>query len=363
MPGLFSTKVEQSTPIPLFLAMPTTGTINYIVCQEPGRFMLKQKKAPQRKSAEALLKIEKIGICGTDLHAYSGHQPYFTYPRILGHELAAKILEIDPHPTLSAGDPVVVMPYLSCGSCIACRQGKSNCCTELKVLGVHTDGGMQEVISLPVELLIPAPGLSFKEMAIVEPLAIGAHAVRRAQITLGEFVAVIGCGPIGLGILKLAQIAGARVIALDLNEQRLQFARSQLGVDHALKVDQDALDSLKQITGNDLATAVFDATGNRQALESGHRYMSHGGRYLLVGLSSDTLGFSHPEIHAKETTLMCSRNATREDFYQVISALEKQLFPVESFVTHMVPFHRMIDHFKEWLDPGSGVIKPMIDFN
>lgn len=342
--------------------MPTTETMDYIVCQEPGRFILKHKEIPQRKPGEALLKINKVGICGTDIHAFSGKQPFFTYPRILGHELAASILEIDQHPTLKNGDGVVVMPYLNCGLCIACRQGKANCCSNLQVLGVHTDGGMQEVISLSVDRLIPASGLSSEEMAIVEPLAIGAHAVRRAQLTAGELVAVIGCGPIGLGILKMAQVAGTKVIALDVNEQRLQYAGNQLGVDHVVKVDHDVLSRIKEITNEDLATAVFDATGNRKALESGVRYMSHGGRYILVGLSKEILNFSHPEIHAKETTIMCSRNATREDFDHVISILEKGLFPSNSFITHTAPYHQMIDHFDKWLDPDSAVIKALVDF-
>lgn len=336
--------------------------MDYIVCQEPGRFMLKHKDIPQRKPGEALLKINKVGICGTDLHAYSGNQPYFTYPRILGHELAATILEIDQHPTLKTGDSVVVMPYINCGSCIACRRGKTNCCNKLQVLGVHTDGGMQEVISLSVDLLIPASGLRLEEMAIVEPLAIGAHAVRRAQITPGEFVAVIGCGPIGLGILKMAQIAGAKVIALDVNQQRLEYAKNQLGVDYAAGVDTAVLSRVNEITNHDLATAVFDATGNRNALESGVKYMSHGGRYILVGLSKETLGFSHPEIHAKETSILCSRNATREDFNHVITILEKGLFPSNSFITHTASYQQMIDHFDKWLDPDSAVIKAMVDF-
>ncbi len=335
--------------------------MDYIVCQEPGKFMLKQKAPPQALEGEALLKIRKIGICGTDLHAYAGNQPFFSYPRILGHELAASILEIDQHPVLKAGDNVVVMPYLSCGSCIACRRGKSNCCSSMKVLGVHTDGGMQEIISLPTDLLIPAPRLSLDEMAIVEPLAIGAHALRRANILTDEFVLVIGCGPIGLGLLKQVQLMGAKAIAMDVNEQRLQFASGEMGIPHVIKADDQALAVLSEITDKDLPTAVFDATGNRRALEAGPRYMAHGGRYILVGLSQDRLTFSHPEIHAKETAIICSRNATKEDFSQVISVLNEHNFPTTSFINHSVPFHQMIKNFDTWLAPETGVIKAMVE--
>jgi len=203
--------------------------MKYIVCEKPGDFLVKEKTIPVRKKNEALLRVNKVGICGTDLHAYSGNQAFFKYPRILGHELATEVLEIAENSKgIKAGDKVVVMPYLSCGKCIACRNNKKNCCTNIKVLGVHTDGGMQEQITVPVNVLLLTNHLSDKEMAIVEPLAIGAHAIRRAAIKKDEFVVVVGCGPIGIGIMKLAQIEGAKIIALDMNETRLQYAKKKL---------------------------------------------------------------------------------------------------------------------------------------
>ena len=336
--------------------------MDYIICQEPGHFRLKQKEKPPRAPNQALIKIEAVGICGTDLHAYAGNQPYFSYPRILGHELAGSVVEIDPHPSLQPGDQVVVIPYLHCGQCIACDQGKTNCCAHLQVLGVHTDGGMQEYLSIHHDLLIPAPRLDFQQMAVVEPLAIGAHALRRADIKKGEFMLVIGCGPIGLGLMKQGLIAGAQVIAMDLNHSRLQYASEVLGVSYTVNATNRPLEQMLEITDNALATAVFDATGNRQALQTGHHYMAHGGRYVLVGLSKDHLSFSHPEIHAKETSILCSRNATREDFQQVISLLEQNSFPTDSYITHTVPYDQMIDQFEHWLDPENQVIKATIEF-
>lgn len=197
--------------------------MKYIVCEKPDEFLLKEKEAPIRKKNEALLKINKVGICGTDLHAYMGNQAFFTYPRILGHELASKVVEIGSNKKgIKAGDKVITMPYLSCGDCIACDNGKPNCCTQMRVLGIHTDGGMQEYLTVASDFLLPANHLSNDQMAIVEPLAIGVHAIRRAAIIPGETVVVIGCGPIGIGIMKLAQIAGAKVITLDMNQQRLE---------------------------------------------------------------------------------------------------------------------------------------------
>lgn len=335
--------------------------MKYIVCEKPGDFVVREKNIPTRKPNEALLKIKKVGVCGTDLHAYAGNQAFFTYPRILGHELAAEVVEVDINEQgIGVGDKVVVMPYLSCGSCIACRNGKTNCCTNIKVLGVHTDGGMQEYISVPTNVLLKANSLSDDEMAIVEPLAIGAHAIRRATIKTGETIAVIGCGPIGIGIMKLAQIQGAKVIAIDMNEQRLHYAKEIIGVDHVVKAGNDAADQVATITNGDLCTAVFDASGNKIALETGPDYMAHGGRFVLVGLSKGELTYAHPKIHAKESTIMCSRNATTEDFEHVIDVLSQ--FPTKSFITHNVHFSDMITHFDSWLTPETGVIKATVNF-
>lgn len=337
--------------------------MKYLVCEKPGEFVLKEKEKPKRQPDEALLKVKKVGICGTDLHAYTGNQPFFTYPRILGHELATVIEEIgDNEKGIKAGDNVVVMPYLSCGKCVACLRGKTNCCTRLKVLGIHTDGGMQELISVPIDLLIPAQGLNDNQMAVVEPLAIGAHAIRRANLEAGETIVVVGCGPIGIGIMKLAQLAGAIVIAIDMNQQRLDYAEEKIGIEYAILGGENAVQKVSQITKGDLASVVFDATGHKGALESGINYMSHGGRYILVGLSKGELTFTHPTIHAKETSLLCSRNATFEDFKHVISVLEKGEFPIESFITHNVDCNEMIANFDSWLDPNNGIIKATVNF-
>ncbi len=336
--------------------------MDYIVCEQPGQLLLKQKNTPRPDSGQALIKIERVGVCGTDLHAYAGNQAFFTYPRILGHELAASVVEVAEGSSLATGEQVVVMPYVNCGTCIACRKGKTNCCQALKVLGVHTDGGMQQHIAVDERLLIPAPGLSLEQMAIVEPLGIGAHAVRRAALEEGEFVVVIGCGPIGLGLMKMAQVQGANVIALDVNDQRLAYAKDVLGVDYTVNVNDDALDTILELTGGDLATAVFDATGHPAALESGPRYMAHGGRYILVGLYNGELSFHHPSIHSKETTIMCSRNATMEDFQHVIEVLSSGAFPSSSFITHEVGYKDMIANFDHWIKPENGVIKAMVHF-
>lgn len=337
--------------------------MKYIICEKPGQFSLKEKARPQLETGNAILKVKQVGICGTDLHAYGGNQAFFTYPRILGHELAAEIVAIGQNEQgLKEGDSVIIMPYLSCQKCIACRNGKTNCCTNISVLGVHSDGGMQEYISVPTNILIPSGNLSLSEIALVEPLAIGAHAIRRANLQKGETIVVVGCGPIGIGLMKLAQIDGVSVIALDVNEERLQYAKEKIGVNAVVNVLDNPVEKIKELTNGDLATAVFDATGNQRALESGVDYMAHGGRYILVGLSKGPLTFTHPAIHSKETTIMCSRNATFEDFRKVRTALESGTFPTESFITHRVHFSEMIGAFDNWLKPETGVIKAMVEF-
>ena len=199
-------------------------------------------------------------------------------------------------------------------------------------------------------------------MTIVEPLAIGAHAIRRSYLNPKETVVVMGCGPIGIGIMKLAQIKGAKVIAMDIDQGRLDYAKEKIGVDHVVLVGEHTEEKIAAFTNGDMANVVFDATGNRKALESGINYMAHGGRYVLVGLSKGDLLFSHPGIHAKETTLMCSRNATNEDFQLVIDILKIGKFPTSSFITHNVDFSEMINHFDTWLDPANGVIKATVNF-
>lgn len=337
------------------------GLMKYIVCEAPGRLVRKERAAPTCGEGEALLRVEAIGICGTDLHAYAGNQAYFNYPRILGHELAATVLEVAPGVSqVKPGDKVAVMPYQHCGHCIACRMGKTNCCTKMQVLGVHIDGGMQETIAVAANLLLPVNDLGFRQIALIEPLAIGAHALRRAAVEAGEKVVVMGCGPIGLGLMKLAKLQGAEVVAIDTVEERLRFAKEKIGVDHIAHAGQNPVEAVAQFTDGDLATAVFDATGNRRALESGPDYMSNGGRYVLVGLSNGELCFRHPAIHAKEISLLCSRNATLQDFQQVIGLLQAGLFPCDDYVTHTVAFDEMIGQFDAWLDPANGVIKAMV---
>lgn len=332
-----------------------------LVCSQPGKFEYKQADRPSLTASNAIIKIKRIGICGTDLHAFQGTQPFFDYPRILGHELSGELIEADNAPGFVIGEPVTFIPYINCGNCIACNNGKPNCCVNLKVCGVHTDGGMVEYLSVPSRLLVHGNGLTYDELALVEPLAIGVHGVRRASIVENEFVLVIGAGPIGLATMEFARIAGANVIAMDIKDSRLAFCKEKLGFEYTINARLDVTQQIAKITGGEMPTVVIDATGSQNAINSAFQYMAHGARLILIGLQKEEISFSHPEFHKREGALMSSRNATRVDFEHVIDSMKKGLIDPMNYITHRADFRALGTDFKSWLDPGSSVIKPMVN--
>jgi 2-desacetyl-2-hydroxyethyl bacteriochlorophyllide A dehydrogenase len=335
-----------------------------LVCTTPGKLEYTRGEKPELTKGHAIIKIKRIGICGTDLHAYEGTQPYFTYPRILGHELAGELVDFDDAPGFQRGEAVTFIPYFNCGECIACRSGKPNCCTSIQVCGVHIHGGMAEYLSVPSGALVHGEGLDFDALALVEPLAIGAHGIRRAAVQTGEFVLVVGAGPIGLGTMEFARIAGANVIAMDINEARLNFCKEKLNVQHVIQAGAaDVTEQLLDITHGDMPTVVIDATGNQRAINNSFQYMAHGARYVLIGLQKGDICFSHPEFHKREATLMSSRNATREDFEHVVAAMKDNLINPTTYITHRVLFDEVSEEFKSWLDPETGVVKVMVQMD
>lgn len=331
-----------------------------LTCTTPGTFEYSETEKPELQKDQAIIKIKRIGICGTDLHAFEGTQPFFNYPRILGHELSGELVAIDGRTDFEIGEAVTFIPYFNCGECIACRMHKPNCCVKMQVCGVHVDGGMREYLSVPSRTLLHGEGLSYDELALVEPLAIGAHGVRRAEVQPGEFVLVIGAGPIGLGTMEFARIAGGQVIALDINNDRLNFCKEKLGVSHTINaISPDVTEQLSQITNGDMPTVVIDATGNQKAINNAIHYMAHGARFVLIGLQKGDLIFNHPEFHKRESTLMSSRNATIVDFEHVIQSMKAGLVKPTTYITHQVNFEEIKDNFESWLNPKNGVIKAM----
>jgi 2-desacetyl-2-hydroxyethyl bacteriochlorophyllide A dehydrogenase len=334
--------------------------MNALVCIEPGQFEYKEIDLPIAQPGQTLLRIKRIGICGTDLHAFEGTQPFFSYPRILGHELAAEIIQTDAE-GFSVGELVTIIPYFNCGTCIACRNNKPNCCTQIKVFGVHIDGAMQEIVSVPSYSLVHTHGLTLDAMALVEPLAIGAHGVNRAGVKSGEFVLVVGAGPIGLGTMEMARMAGAKVIAMDINSERLNFCKNTLQIPYIINPKtENALEQLQIITGGDMPTVVIDATGYLAAINQSFQYLAHGGRYVLVGLQKADISFSHPEFHKREASLMSSRNANRKDFETVIQHFLSGEIDASKYITHRVAFNEVKTNFASWILAETGVIKAMV---
>ncbi|MCB0105376.1 MAG: zinc-binding alcohol dehydrogenase family protein [Caldilineaceae bacterium] len=337
-----------------------------IILNTPGQFTLTDTAAPTAPGpGEALVRVRRVGICGTDLHAFRGRQPFFTYPRILGHELGVEIVELgqgDQPPQLTVGDICAVEPYLNCGVCSACRRGKTNCCTKLQVLGVHTDGGMREYITVPIHKLHKAEGATVEQLAVVEMLCIGAHAVRRAQLEPGEQVLVIGAGPIGLGTAAFAQLAGAEVTMLEMNDRRVEFCQRHLGINNFVAPGEDVPQQLAQLLG-DAPTTVFDATGNVNSMKQAFHYPAHGGKLVFVGLVQDDITFHDPYFHSHELTLYATRNATAADFAHVVDALNGGKIDLNPWLTHQASPEEMIEVFPTWLDPATGVVKAMLTFD
>jgi 2-desacetyl-2-hydroxyethyl bacteriochlorophyllide A dehydrogenase len=333
-----------------------------LVCLEPNSFEMQEWDVPRPAEGEALIRVRGIGVCGTDYHAYHGDQPYFQYPRVLGHEIVGQIADIAPGQGFRVGQSVTVVPYISCGHCVACRHGKGNACANLQVIGCHVDGAMREFLAVPIRQLVSTEGLSQTQAAVVEPLAIGLHGVHRAQVQAGEWVAVMGAGPIGLAAMKFAKLAGAKVMAIDVNPERLDFCRQWAQVDHVIDASADTLAQLSAITGGELAMKVIDATGNRKAMMSAFDYACAGGTVVYISLVLGDITFSDPDFHKKELTLCGSRAASNAEFAEVIAAILAGHVDAEPFITHRAPFEDAANAIQRWMTPGSGVIKALIEF-
>lgn len=332
-----------------------------VICESPGVLRAEERDLPARGDGEVLMRVSRVGICGTDLHIFTGNQPYLQYPRVMGHELSAVVVEADPDSGLAAGDGVYVMPYLSCGHCVACRQGKTNCCVNIQVLGVHRDGALTEYLSVPAQFVHKAQGVSLDQAAMLEFLAIGAHAVRRADVSPGQRVLVVGAGPIGMAAMIFARLRGATVVCLDTRVDRLEFCKSQLGVDATVAVGPDDVAQLASLTDGEFFDAVFDATGNIDAMNRGFAFVAHGGKYTLISIVPGQVTFSDPEFHKRETTLLASRNATATDFETVLEAMRAGRIPDQALNTHRMRLDEVPDAFPRLLEPGQTVVKALVE--
>jgi 2-desacetyl-2-hydroxyethyl bacteriochlorophyllide A dehydrogenase len=330
-------------------------------CDEPGKLSIVEREPPSIGPGEVLVRIRRVGICGTDYHIFHGNQPYLEYPRVIGHELSGEIAEAPKGSTFKSGDIVCIEPYLYCGACRACRQGKTNCCRNLQVLGVHRDGGACEYIAVPERNVVPAAGLGLDEAAMVEFLAIGAHGIRRSGAGAASRVAVVGAGPIGIAAAIFAKARGAEVSVLDMNARRLAFCSDVIGVDHVFEVSSDIDARLKAATDGDFFDIVVDATGSPRAMMQGFSYVGHGGTYVLLSIVRGDITFNDPEFHKRETSLLGSRNATRQDFETVLDAMRAGKVPTAALASHRGGLDEAPSLIPAWSMPEAGVIKALVE--
>ena len=332
-----------------------------LVCLEPGKLTLVERSDPEPAPGEALLRIRRVGICGTDYHIYEGNHPFLQYPRVMGHELSAEVVEAPNASPLRAGELVVVNPYIACGQCVACRKGRPNCCMRIAVLGVHCDGGMAEYLSVPERNLYPAGNLDADAAATVEFLAIGAHGVSRAGDIAGTRVLVIGAGPIGVGAALFAALDDGDVTVMDRDPGRLAQAAGVTGVGKTIVADDAAAEAVAEATAGDGFDVVIDATGNRNSIEAGFGYVAHTGHYVLLSVIRDNVAFSDPEFHRREMTLFASRNALKSDFERVAAAIDSGKVPIGKIVTHRTTLASAVADLPRWAHDKAGLIKALIE--
>lgn len=312
---------------------------------------------------EAVVRVHRMGVCGTDLSGYLGKMPFFSYPRVPGHELGVEVVAVGSDVTnVEVGDRCAIEPYINCRRCHACKRGFTNCCESNQTLGVHCDGGLTPLFKIRAAKLHVSRKLDYEQLALVETLAIGCHAVARATILPDDVVAVIGAGPIGLSVIEFVKLTGARFAVADINEDRLRFCRERMGVERTIVADDNLADSLKDFAGGHLPDVVIDATGHTGSMEKGFGLVANGGgRLVYVGITTDAITFRHPVFHRPEGALLCSRNALPGDFKRIIDLIETGRIDTRPWITHRVCFDEVIDAFPTFVKPETGVIKAVID--
>lgn len=315
-------------------------------------------------AGQVLVKTHRMGICGTDYSGYLGKMPFFSYPRIPGHELGVEVLAVGAGVThVSVGDRCSVEPYMNCKNCFACRKGNSNCCEKLDVIGVMIDGGLCDQFLIRAEKLHRSTKLSYEQLALVETLAIGCHACDRGDPKPGDHVLIIGAGPIGLATLEFTRLTGATITVMDMVQSRLDFCRATYGVEHTILFQGDGseLEQAKAITGGDKYFVVTDATGNHHSMSAAMQYVAQTGSLVYVGITTQEVSFAHPALHKPEMTLKGSRNALPADFTRIIALIEDGTIDTQPWITHRTNFDQVIEEFETFTRPESGVIKAVIE--
>jgi alcohol dehydrogenase len=339
-----------------------------IQLEQPKAFRLIDVPEPaQPGPGEAVVRVFRVGVCGTDYSGYLGKMPFFSYPRIPGHELGVEVVAVGAGvANVKPGDKAAVEPYINCQTCYSCTRGHTNCCEHHQTLGVHVDGGLRPLFTVPARKLHVSTKLSYEQLALVETLGIGLHAMNRAAPRADETVVVLGAGPIGLAVVEFAKLAGARVIVMDLNDKRLAFVREKMGVAetiHSNGVLTDDVKALADLTGGKLGNVVVDATGSARCMNASYNFVGFAGRLVWVGITQDDLHFTQPLMHRREMTFLASRNALAHEFTRIIRLIEGGMLDTRPWITHRAPMTDLIGAFPTWLNPDNGVVKAMVEVN
>jgi 2-desacetyl-2-hydroxyethyl bacteriochlorophyllide A dehydrogenase len=329
-----------------------------VTLEQPGRFTLTDTAAPAAPGhGEVLVRVMTVGICGTDLHAFEGTQPFFTYPRILGHELAVEVIETgDGVDEFQPGDRCAVNPYMTCGECAACIRGRSNCCAKMRVIGVHADGGMRDRILLPAKQMYKCEKLAPVYIPLVETLGVGIHAVGRAGAQAGDRAIVIGAGPIGLSVMQFLSLAGADFGVVEKMPDRLQFAVRHYGIERHYPSHEEARQE-------EASMLVFDCTGDRGSMEGAIQLLQQGGKLIFVGLINDSVSLFDPDLHRREATILASRNSTPAEHHRVLDAMESGGINVSAWPMDCVAPEAMEGRFPRWLHREAGIVKAVIEWS
>lgn len=314
-------------------------------------------------AGEVKLRMHRVGICGTDTSAYLGKFPFFQFPRIPGHELGAEVIELGAGvDNVNVGDRCSVEPYMQNPNSYSSRRGKPNCCNDMQVIGIHSNGGMCEELIVPAEKLHVNNELAYDQLALVETLAIGCHAVNRSQPDPTDNVLIIGAGPIGLTVLEFVRVRGCKIVMADMNEDRLNFCKKNLGVEHTVLVKTDGSheQELESLTKGDFFETVYDATGNAKSMAASVGYVAFGGKLCFVGVTSDHISIHHPTMHRREMTVMGSRNALASEFGEVIAKMADGSIKTDPWITHRSTMESLSGDFPAFIDPSSQVLKAMV---
>jgi threonine dehydrogenase-like Zn-dependent dehydrogenase len=335
--------------------------VKAVVMHAPGDVRVESVPDPTRKSGEVLLRVRRVGLCGSDLNSYRGRNPLVSFPRIPGHEISATIVELEAeHPAhLQVGMDVTLSPYKNCGQCPACRNGRPNACRDNQTLGVQRDGAMGEYLAVPMEKLFVAD-LNLDELCLVEPLTVGCHAVARAGVTPEDVVAIFGCGGVGLGAVAASAFRGATTVAMDVDDAKLEIAR-KAGAVHVIHTKrQDAKEALAELTGGDGPDVVIEAVGLADTFRAAVELVAFTGRVVYIGYAKEPVTYETKLFVQKELTVLGARNALPGDFRQVIQMLEQHRFPVDAAISTIAPLARAPELLRAWSDDPARFTKIMI---